>query len=286
MKRKALVILTATVVLLLAGASSGCKKLQARDNLNKGVQAFRNAKYADSVQFFQRAIELDPTYPTARLYLATAYMSQYIPGAESPENLAFAENASKNFLAVLNENPKDTTALKSLASLAYQQANGAISTDERLRRLDKAAEWYQKLADVDANEKEAFYSLGVISWAKFYPAWMAARNKLGMRPETPGPIKDKKVRAELQEKYSEVISTGMKNLERALQIDKEYDEAMAYLNLLYRERADVSEDEAGYKKDTDTADMWMSKALETRKIKAERTPANQGIVAEEAPEKK
>jgi tetratricopeptide (TPR) repeat protein len=282
MNRKVLITLSAAVAILLAGGTTGCKKLQARDNLNKGVQAFKGAKYADAVEFFKQAIELDPTYPTARLYLATAYMSQYIPGAESPENNAFAEEAAKNFKVVLAENPKDTSALKSLASLAYQQASGAPTTEEKLKRLDVAAEWYKKLAEVDPNEKEAFYSLGVISWAKFYPAWMAARNKLGMKPEQLGPIKDKKVKAELQEKYGEVLSTGMKSLERALEIDKQYDEAMAYLNLLYRERADLAEDEAGYNKDTEVADMFLSKTLETRKMKAERQPQNQGIVSESA----
>lgn len=282
MKRKALMTLTALAVLLLAGATSGCKKLEARDNLNKGVQAFKNAKYADAVQFFQRAIDLDPTYPTARIYLATAYVSQYIPGAESPENVQFAKKAEENFKIVLQENPKDTSALKALASLALQQANGAPSTEEKLRRLDVAADWYKKLSEVDPNEKEAFYSLGVVSWTKFYPAWMAARNKLGMSADAPGPIKDKKVKAELQEKYGEVIGAGMKNLERALEIDKEYDDAMAYLNLLYRERADLAEDEATYKKDTETADQWMTKTLETRKIKAERLPQNKGITQEPA----
>jgi hypothetical protein len=110
---------------------------------------------------------------------------------------------------------------------------------------------------------------------------MEARTKLGMKPETPGPIKDKKVKAELQEKYSEVITAGIQNLEKALQIDKEYDDAMAYLNLLYRERADIADDEAGYTKDTDMADQWIAKALETRKIKAERAPTTTGIVTEE-----
>jgi len=280
MNRKALILLT-VATLALAGLSSGCKKLQARDSLNKGVQAFKNAKYADAVEFFKSAIEKDPTFPTARLYLATAYMSQYIPGAESPENLAFAKNATDNFLEILKDEPKNTTALKSLASLAYQQSSGATTTEEKLKRLDVAAEWNKKLAEADPNEKEAFYSLGVIAWAKFYPAWMAGRNKLGMKPEAPGPIKDKKVREELKEKYWEVVDSGIKNLERALQIDKEYDEAMAYLNLLYRERADLNEDVAAYNKDTEIADQWMSKTLETRKIKAERAPQNNGIVQEE-----
>ncbi len=139
MKRNLLTALSAAVVLVLAGASSGCRKLEARDNLNKGVQAFKNAKYSEAVDFFKRAIELDPTYPTAKLYLATAYMSQYIPGAESPENKAFAENAEKYFLEVLNDTPGNTMAIKSLASLAYQQSSGAPTVEEKLARLDKAS---------------------------------------------------------------------------------------------------------------------------------------------------
>jgi len=281
MPRKILISLAAAAVLVLAGASTGCKKLEARDNLNKGVQAFKNAKYADAVEFFKRAIELDPTYPTAKLYLATAYMSQYIPGAESPENLSFAENASKYFLEVLNEDPNNTTAIKSLASLAYQQSSGAPTTEEKLARLDKAAEWNRRLVQVDPKEKEAYYSLGVIAWAKFYPVWMSTRNKLGMKPDEPGPLKDKKVRTELREKYMALIEDGIENLKKALEIDREYDDAMAYLNLLYRERADLHDDAAAYKKDVDEADMWINKTLETRKIKAERQPKSTGIVSEE-----
>ncbi len=57
-----------------------------------------------------------------RLYLATAYMSQYIPGAISPENVQLAKEAKEEFQKVLEKNPSDTTALASLASLSYQQA--------------------------------------------------------------------------------------------------------------------------------------------------------------------
>jgi tetratricopeptide (TPR) repeat protein len=281
MNRKALIILTAAAALLLAGLTTGCKKLEARDNLNKGVQSFKGAKYGDAVEYFKKAIELDPTYPTARLYLATAYMSQYIPGADSPENNAYATEAANNFKLILETDPKNTSALKSLASLAFQQTSGMASMSDKMKQFDVAAEWYKKLAAADPNEKEAFYSLGVVAWSKFYPAWMDARTKLGMKPEAPGPIKDKKVKEELQAKYNEVIAEGIKNLERALEIDKEYDDAMAYLNLLYRERADIADSEAVYTKDTEAADQWMSKALETRKIKAERTPTTTGIVQEE-----
>jgi hypothetical protein len=77
-----------------------------------------------------------------------------------------------------------------------------------------------------------------------------------------------------------VLNEGIKNLDRALEIDKEYDDAMAYENLLIRERADLLDTPEEYKKDIEIADNWVQKALQTKKIKAERKPAAGGITAQ------
>ncbi len=264
----------AVAVLALAGAlvGTGCQKLQSRDNLNKGVQAYKSARYNDAVEFFKKAIELDDTNPNARLYLATAYMTQWIPGAESPENRALAEGARKEFMTVLGKDPNDKTALASLASLSYNEAT-ALSPEDKVKKFDEAREWHQKLLSVDPQNKESYYSLGVIAWAKWYPALMGARAKLGMKPEDPGPVKDKKVKEELKTKYSAVIEEGIKSLEKAIEIDKEYDDAMAYMNLLIRERADLADSTDAYKKDIETADMWVQKTLDTKKAKAAKASA-------------
>ena len=55
---------------------------------------------------------------------------------------------------------------------------------------------------------------------------------------------------------------------------------MAYVNLLTRERADLADSKDVYKKDVQEADNWVQKALETKKIKAERV-ANKGAVKAE-----
>jgi len=267
------------VVAVLMSMGTGCEKLRARDHLNKGVQAYKSAKYAEAVEHFKTSVELDPTFPTARLYLATAYMSQYIPGAESKENNEMVRLAKEHFLEVLKQNPTDKIAVASLASLHYSQAQ-TPQMEEKMKRLSEANEWYKKLAEVDPQNREAYYSLGVIVWAKWYPALMTERAKLGMRAEDPGPLKDKKVKAELKEKWSATIDEGIKHLEKALEVDKEYDDAMAYMNLLIRERADLADTSEDYKKQIDIADSWVQKALETKKIKAARQPANQGIVQE------
>lgn len=280
MRRRNITVVAGLATLALV--STGCEKLKARDNLNKGVQAFKSAKYNVSVEHFKEAVRLDPEFNTARLYLATAYMSQYIPGADSPENMQNAQAAEQEFLRVLEKEPTNSLAVESLASLHYNQAQGNQPLEEKVKKLDVAATWYQKLAEVDPNNKTAYYSLGVITWAKWYPALMGARAKLGMKPEDPGPIKDKKVKEELKTQWLDQVNQGIQHLEKALSIDPEYDEAMAYMNLLIRERADLADTPEAYKKDIDVADNWVQKALDTKKIKAERMAkqAATGIKAE------
>ena len=96
---------------------------------------------------------------------------------------------------------------------------------------------------------------------------MKARAELGLRPEEPGPLKDKKVKADLQTQYSAVIDDGMKNLQKALDIDPNYDDAMQYLNLNYRRKADMEcGNDAARKDDLAQADMWVQKAQGARKI--------------------
>jgi tetratricopeptide (TPR) repeat protein len=208
-------------------------------------------------------------------------MSQYIPGADSEENMQNARAAEQEFQRVLEKDPNNALAIESIASLHYNQAQGG-SLEEKVKKLDEAATWYQKLASVDNNNKTAYYSLGVITWAKWYPRLMEARSKLGMKPEDPGPIKDKKVKEELKAQWLDTVNQGIQNLERALQIDPEYDEAMAYMNLLIRERADLADSPDQYKKDIEVADNWVQKALDTKKIKAERAAQNlaKGITTE------
>ena len=260
---------------LLLLSSTSCEKLKARDELNKGVQAFKSTKFQEAAEHFTNAINHDPTFPTSRLYLAMSYLSQWIPGANSDENTLMATKAQEQFMKVLEQNPKETVAIASIASMYFNQ-----------KKLDEAKEWYTKLLNVDPNSKTAYYTIGVIAWTKTFPKRMEARAKLSMKPEDPGPLKDKKVRADIKEKNLATVEEGMKNLQKAIDVDKEYDDAMVYLNLLYRERADLADTSEDYKKDIASADSWVDRTLETKKIKTERAQKTQGgvIIDEKKPE--
>ena len=261
---------------VLALFATGCEKLKARDHLNKGVQAFKTAKYTQAVDHFKEAVQLDPDFPTARLYLATAYMSQYIPGAESPENQQNAQAAEQEFLKVLEKDPKNTVAISSLASLHYNQAQGNQPMEKKMQQLEEAKKWYTRLAEVEPNNKEAYYSLGVITWAKWYPELMSARAKLGHEARRSGPDQGQQGprRAEGQVGprrrggYRQP-EAGARDRPRVRRCDGVCQPADPRTRRSWPTRKEV------YTKDIQEADNWVQKALETKKIKAERV-ANKG----------
>jgi TonB family protein len=261
----AILLLTLTALLAQPVAP-----VDSRGWINKGVQEFKAGRYQEATQSFQKAVELDPSNATARLYLASVWMNQYVPGAESPENLEIARQAEEQFAQVLQVEPNNTTALSSMASLTFQQAQKKPE-QEKLRKLDESAAWYEKVVAADPQNKEAYYSLAVIDWEKWYAAWAHTRADLGLPPDQPGPLPNP-ARQELKAQYSATIEHGMSNLEKALHIDPQYSDAMAYMNLLIRERADLADSPEQYRSETELANQWVQKALDTKQAQAATNP--------------
>src|SRR5712692_8771079 len=106
---------------------SGCDKLKARDLLNKGVASFKNGQYDAAVEDFKQAKDLDPTLMNARLYLATAYATQYIPGAPSDENIRMGPQAIKEFKDVLSGDPNKLSAIDGIGSILYSSARASYN---------------------------------------------------------------------------------------------------------------------------------------------------------------
>src|SRR5438477_952852 len=249
-------------------SATGCDKLRARDALNKGVQAYKNAKYEEAIDKFQNAVALDPTLINARLYLATAYAQQYIPGADAPDNNKMAEQAIDEYKHVIERNPGKEQKINSVKGIAYLYL--------QMKKFEDAKKYYHMAADVDPNDPEVYYSIGVLDWTQAYQPRMEERAKLGLKPDEP--LKDKKVCASWKSKSWNAIQDGIDNLNRALQLRAEYDDAMAYMNLLYREKADLEcDDPAARAADLKTADEWVDKTMAAKKAKAEKQPGAQGI---------
>jgi tetratricopeptide (TPR) repeat protein len=274
MKISARVLALAAAALMLL-STAGCAKLRARDQLNKGVLAYKNAKYEEAINHFEQAVSLDPTLLNARLYLATAFAQQYIPGADAPDNNRMAERAIDQYKEVLQRDPKNVNSVKGIAYLFLQ-----------MKKFNDAKEYYRKATELDPNDPEPYYSVAVIDWTQTYQPRMEERAKLGLKPEEPLTGKDKeskKVCAALKEKNAANIQEGIDNLNKALQLRPDYDDAMAYMNLMYRERADVQCDNpAARAADLKTADEWVDKTLAVKKAKAEKQPGTGGLTMPES----
>jgi len=244
-------------VLVLAVASNACKKLEARDHLNKGVVEFRSAHFQAAIDHFQQAVTLDPGLLNAKLYLAESYFSQYAPGGQSADNMKIAHAAIDAFQKVLDDDPSNATALAYTGLIYYN-----------LPDLPKAKEYEQRRAQANPNDPEPYYWIGVIDWNLVAKSDTTARssdqklqqaNAHGDLPPLP-----EKVRADLAQKNASLIDEGMQALQKAVDLKPNYNEAMAYLNLLYRQKADIEESQDAREADLKNAGDWLAKALAAR----------------------
>jgi TonB family protein len=252
--------------------------LQAQDTkdwINQGVQASRNGQYQEAIADFQKAASLSPNDATPHLYLGSAYMDLWIPGANLPENAQNARAAEAEFQRVVELDPKNITALSNLAHLSFDEVNTLLDdlqASQKKVKLDQTRDLYQRLLQLDPANQAAHYTLGVIAWMEVHPALLEARAQLGMPPEVPGPLRDPAVRQSLKSSYGFVIDDGITNLEAALRLDPQYDDAMAYMNLLLRQRADLRDSAADYTADIASADQWLQQALTAKRAKTRPSP--------------
>jgi len=248
-------------VLLLALAASSCNKLKARDHLNKGVQSYRNAQFQPAIMHFKQAVQLDPSLLNARLYLATAYAQQYVPGGESPENQQVAKEAIAAFEDVLKmddgHTPASSTALASIAQIYYS-----------MKKFDDAKKYNQRRIELEPNNPEPYYWIGVLDWAIAFPRTQGVRlnnniaqpNPKGELPPIPANL-----RKDLAEKNAPLVDEGLKALNKAIELKPNDADSMVYLNLMYRQKAEIDTDDDARKEDLKQAENWVNKALAARK---------------------
>jgi tetratricopeptide (TPR) repeat protein len=226
---------------VLAFAASGCSKLKARDLLNKGVAAFKNGQSDAAIEDFKQAKEADPDLLNARLYLATAYASLYIPGAPSAENLARGQQAVAEFKEVLDKDPNNLSAIDGIGSILFQMAGQPFDP----KKFEESKSYHQRHIQLKPDDPEPYYWIGVIDWTLAFRAngeMRVAYNKDNIKKQVrdTDPLPPA-VRTEYASKYGTIIDEGITDLQKAISLRPDYDDAMAYLNLLYRRKADMVE---------------------------------------------
>jgi tetratricopeptide (TPR) repeat protein len=255
-------------LIVFAAGFSGCDKLKARDLLNKGVGAFKNGQYDAAVEDFKQAKDLDPSLLNARLYLATAYASQYIPGAPSEQNKNIGKQAIAEFKEILQSYPDNLSAIDGVGSILFQMAGTPY--DPKL--FEESKTYHQKHIQLKPEDPEPYYWIGVIDWTLAFRANGEMRKdynekniKKQVKDTDPLPAA---IRTDYLSKYGTLIDEGISDLQKAITLRPDYDDAMAYLNLLYRRKADTVESASERASLQKQADDLVDKVKEVKQRRA------------------
>jgi tetratricopeptide (TPR) repeat protein len=268
------------VALLAAPLLAGCNKVQARVELKQGNAFYQKEEYRPALAQFKKGLELDPSATFAWRSVGLTALALFRPGDPSPENMQYAETAIDAFKKYLEDYPEDeklreyllTTLVQTKRfdeALAYLRERGDPNDPDIVRaqvniliqagRYDEAWQLAQQMTG--PNQAEVLYSVGVSAWDQAY------RN-----PNLN------------YEQRSKMVDTGLEALKRALEVQPDYFEAMAYYNLMFREKAKLEMDGTKRLEYVALADEWMKKALDLRKKQQEAEKKAAKAAAEEGNE--
>lgn len=230
----------------------------AADEIQAGMVAYKFSDYAGAVEHFKAALAINPDLIQARLFLATAYAQQYVAGDDSEANVAIAQQAIDQFKMVLNDDPTEAERYKSVVPIASLSFN--------LKRLEDSREYYAKAIELRPDEARNYFMIGLIDWTAASKTRQKVRHDLGLSESEM--ISKPEVCVSLRAENQQKVEDGIARLHKALELQPDYDDAMGYMNLLYRERAEYEcDDPEARKADLKAADDWTDKAIAAAKGK-------------------
>ncbi len=257
------------LVVALAAGATGCNKLAARDKLNKGVHAYKAGNTEGAVELFKEAKQLDPNLLNARLYLATAYASQYIPGAPSEENTRNGQQAIAEFKEVLQADPNNLSAIDGLGSILSNMAGNPFKRE----LFEESKGYHQKHIQLSPNDPDPYYWMGFINWTIAYrnnDELRADYNRDARRPIKADQPLPENLREQFAQNNAQLIEEGIENLNKAVNLKPDYASAFAYLNLLYRQKADLTGSDAERDQLLAQADRYVEQYKDIKQKELER----------------
>jgi tetratricopeptide (TPR) repeat protein len=254
--------------LILALSSAGCvEKVKARMEIKTANDAYEKEDYANALVHYTTARRIDPSFADLDRMIGYSQIGLYIPDDKSPKNEQHADQAIVELNKYLQKRPEDRIARDALINM-YLNANRTSQAIDYFRSylsshpadldavksiatlyakqgdFNESLNWYQKITLLDAKNPESFYIYGVVCYEK------VAKNPP----------------ADLAQKL-DIIEKGKAALQHAIDMKTDYFEAMAYLNLLWRQQALVETDPVKAQADVAQADAIRNKAVEIIRAK-------------------
>jgi beta-lactamase regulating signal transducer with metallopeptidase domain len=237
----------ASGVALTARAQSA---LQAR--MKEAVDAYNRGDFKTAIGQFTSAAALEPANPNPKLFLANALMRDFYAQEGAPDTRLLTA-ARRQYEEVLARDARNRQAVAGMTTIAMDG-----------KQFREAREWAEKLAAIDPNDKTAWYTMGVLDWAMVFPEYQRAKQAAGGKQEDYR-IPDANLRKSLRDEYLPRVVEGKRMLVKALALDPQYDQAMAYLNLLLRIESGMWDDPALAEALIAKADAWVGKALAAKR---------------------
>lgn len=228
----------------------------AAAELSSGLLAFKAAHYDEAADHLRQVLKLQPDNEQAHLYLAQTLAAQVVPALDTPENTDLATQAIAEFDLYMKNHPGDLNSLNQQAAI-YRN----------IGELDRAKAVEKRVVAINANDATALYTIGVIDWTLAYNNVVTLLGQEGLQDDGKGnPAMSASACRTVRAQNAVLVDDGITSLVRALQIEPANADAMQYLNLTYRRRADLHcADPAQRAADLKQADNWQQKAAQTQK---------------------
>ena len=168
------ILLAVVIAALVSGA--GCDKLGPRQ-AEQRRPGLKGGQFDLAVEDFKQAKDLDPNLTNARLYLATAYANQYIPGAPSDDNIRMGQQAISEFKQVLDRDPNNLSAIDGIGSIVYNM--GGTPFDPK--KFEESKTYHQRHIAIKPQDPEPYYWIGVIDWSLAYRGNKDMRERIQRR---------------------------------------------------------------------------------------------------------
>jgi tetratricopeptide (TPR) repeat protein len=177
------------------------------------------------------------------------------------------QEAIAEYKDVLDKDSNNLSAIDGLASILYQMAGQPFDA----KKFEESKTYHEKHIAIKPQDPQPYYSIGVIDWALAYRGNTEMRadyNKAHINKQVhdTDPLPPD-VRKQYTDKYQALVDDGITSLKKAIELKTDYDDAMTYLNLLYRRKADMGDNY------TKMADDLLDKVKEIKQKRAEQTPA-------------
>jgi tetratricopeptide (TPR) repeat protein len=256
------------VAAALCASCGAVNKLRAKSQLNDGAQAYRNKNYAEAQQHFEKALELNPEQPNARLFIARSIHAQYKPGVEQPQNIEKAREAIKAYQDVLAHDPNNDDAYNAIVYL-YRMIK-----DEKSEH-----DWLMQRATGNSppeKRSQAYTVLASKDWQCSYNITEQAENKVAVQKGDKTIVQYKKPKE--QKDYDDAmrcVTDGLQLANQAVSLDPNSEQAWSFKTNLLLERVklakmDGKDSEADdYQKQADAAQQRTTQLNQENKRKKE-----------------